>query len=198
MLAYSVHTGIFRAWQQSQRNRRTKGKIMPWLYQRKGSNNWWLGYRINGKQVLESTGETDEAKAQKILDRMEAAAAAHRAGALTEDYIRTLTGRTEVEKDATLKATFAQWLTECKDLSPVTLKRYRNVTTEFCTYVKATDEAPKLGDVKKDIIARFLRQKRSETSAANAKLYRKILASFLIGALEMRRWQVLRCPPRRR
>ena len=54
---------------------------MPWLYKQKGSDNWWLGYRMNGKQVLESTKTSDRAKAEKILAKMEAGAAAHRARA---------------------------------------------------------------------------------------------------------------------
>jgi integrase len=157
---------------------------MPWLYKRKESDNWWIGYRVNGKQVLESTKTSDKAKAEKMVARMEAAALAVRAGTLTEEYIRTLTGKAATEQNSTLQAMLAQWLTECKDLSGVTLKRYRNVTGEFCTYVKATDEAPLLGDIQKETIARFLRSKRSDTSAANAKLYRKILASFFNWCME--------------
>lgn len=152
---------------------------MPWLYQRKGTDNWWLGYRVNGKQVLESTGTSDKEKAEKILARMESAAQATRAGTLTEEYIRTLTGKTAVEQDAPLRATFKQWLDECKTgLSRVTVERYENVTSDFEKYVKATDEAPKLGEVQKETIARFIRGKRSDTSAATAKLYRRILAAF--------------------
>ena len=152
---------------------------MPWLYQRKGTDNWWLGYRVNGKQVLESTGTSDKAKAEKIMAKMESAAQAVRAGTLTEEYIRTLTGKTAVEQDATLRATFKQWLDECKtELSRETVERYENVTSDFEKYVKATDEAPRLGEVQKETIARFIRAKRSDTSAATAKLYRRILAAF--------------------
>lgn len=134
---------------------------------------------MNGKQVLESTGTSDKAKAEKIMAKMESAAQAVRAGTLTEEYIRTLTGKTAVEQDATLRATFKQWLDECKtELSRETVERYENVTSDFEKYVKATDEAPRLGEVQKETIARFIRAKRSDTSAATAKLYRRILAAF--------------------
>jgi len=39
------------------------------LYQRKRSPFWWCEFYHNGKQCRESTGETDERKAQKHLDR---------------------------------------------------------------------------------------------------------------------------------
>ena len=39
------------------------------MFQRKGSAFWWCAYYLRGKEHRESTGQTDEKKAQKFLDR---------------------------------------------------------------------------------------------------------------------------------
>ena len=48
-----------------------KGKKRPRgqgrVFQPKNSNVWWLRYRVNKKQIRESSGETDQSKAEKLL-----------------------------------------------------------------------------------------------------------------------------------
>src|ERR1035441_7518636 len=39
------------------------------IFQRKGSAFWWAAYYLRGKEYRESTGETEENKAQKFLGR---------------------------------------------------------------------------------------------------------------------------------
>jgi integrase len=39
------------------------------IFQRKGSVFWWCAYYLRGKEYRESTGETEEKKAQKLLGR---------------------------------------------------------------------------------------------------------------------------------
>jgi integrase len=151
---------------------------MAWLYKRGDSNVWWIGERINGKQILRSTGQTDKKLAEQQLANIKTAAMLHQAGNLTDDIIKLLTGRKSTQRDFSLRAMLAQWLTECKNLSPVTLRRYEAVTDEFCDFIKASADAPLLRDIQKESIALFLRDKRAKTSVANTKLNRKILAAF--------------------
>src|SRR5690242_5987244 len=66
---------------------------MAWLYQRKqDGGTWWIGTRINGKQILKSTGEHDKKKAQEKLRTLELMEAASRAGKLNREFFEALTG----------------------------------------------------------------------------------------------------------
>jgi len=46
---------------------RTRGEGR--IFQRHGSTSWWCAYYLRGKEYRESTGETDEKKAHKVLAR---------------------------------------------------------------------------------------------------------------------------------
>ena len=46
-------------------NSRGDGRI----FQRKGTGSWWCAYYLRGKEYRESTGETEQKKGQKFLDR---------------------------------------------------------------------------------------------------------------------------------
>jgi integrase len=162
VLAYSLHTYYF-------------GR-MAWLYQRNGSNKWWIGYRVNGHQILRSTKTSDRKTAERQLAKLESIAQAQAAGSLTQEFVRHLT-RVESSGDS-LDAYRKQWLNECRDLSPMTLKKYRGVLDDFCQYVNATETAPLLRDVQPDTIAAFIRSKREKISAASTMLARRILAIF--------------------
>jgi integrase len=151
---------------------------MAWLYKRPGSENFWLGYRVNGKQVLRSTETSDRKQAEQELAKIEMATRASRAGLLTDELIRQLTGKDSGQGSFSLRAMLRQWLAESKDLSGVTLERYKTVTDEFCDFVHATETAPLLREIQKESVAVFLRDKRAKTSAANAKLNRRILSAF--------------------
>lgn len=151
---------------------------MAWIYQRGDSDNWWLGYRVNGKQVLRSTETSDRKQAEKELAKIEMATRANRAGLLTDELIRQLTGKDSTQGEFSLRAYVGQWLAECKGLSAVTLERYQTVANEFCDFVHATETAPLLREIQKETVALFIRGKRADTSAANAKLNRRILSAF--------------------
>jgi integrase len=150
---------------------------MAWIYERPGTEHFWIGYRINGKQVLRSTGTSDRKEADKELAKIEMAARASRAGLLTDELIKQLTGKTG-QTEFTLHAMLQQWLAECKSLSPATLERYKTVMDQLSEYIHATETAPLLRQIAKETIAAFLRNKRAATTAANAKLNRRVLAAF--------------------
>lgn len=146
---------------------------MAWKYKR--GDVWWIGYRINGKQFLRSTDATDETEADRQLAEMGLISQAHKAGRLTDEFYHHLTGRTTGA--ATLRGYVKQWLLECKDLSPVTVTKYRDGLEEFCQHIRAS-ETLAIRDIRPDNIRDFLRAKRAATSAATAKLYRKVLCAF--------------------
>jgi integrase len=155
---------------------------MAWIYQRPGSANWWIGYRVNGRQILRSTKTDDRAKAEQELAKLDAIAQAHKAGSLTDEFVALLT-RKESSGES-LRAYARQWLAECKDLSGQTLKRYRYVVDEFCNHLNATDTTPLLRDVRQETLGAFIREKRANTSTANAKTVRRILSAFFNYAVD--------------
>jgi integrase len=155
---------------------------MAWLYRRTGSEYWWIGYRIGGKQVLRSTKSSDRKKAEQEVAKLNAVDQAHKAGSLTDEFVALLT-RKESSRDS-LRAYVRQWLAECKDLSGQTLKRYRAVMEDFCDYLNATDTAPLLRDVRQETLGAFIREKRANTSTATAKLTRRVLSAFFNYAVD--------------
>jgi integrase len=149
---------------------------MAWLYKRSGSENWWIGYRLNGRQILRSTKTGDRAAAERELAKLDAVAQAHRTGTLTEEFIALITRKES--SGVSLRAAIRQWLAECKDLSKRTLPGYRGVTEEFCRYLNATDAAPLLRDIRQETVGAFIREKRAATSTATANANRRILSGF--------------------
>ena len=149
---------------------------MAWLFKQKESDKWWIGYRVNGKQIRRSTKTTDHEAAQRQLEKMESIAHAHAAKSLTQEFVNHLT-RVESSGD-TLHAYRDQWLNECRELSPETIKKYRGVLNDFYAFVNATETAPLLHDIQPDTIAAFLRAERSKISVATVILTRRILAVF--------------------
>jgi integrase len=149
---------------------------MAWLYKQSGSQNWWIGYRLNGRQILRSTKTSDRAAAERERAKLDAVAQAHKAGTLTEEFIALLTRKES--SGVSLRAAVRQWLTECKDLSKRTLPGYRGVTEEFCRYLNATDAAPLLRDIRQETVGAFIREKRAATSTATANANRRILSGF--------------------
>lgn len=149
---------------------------MAWLYKQPGSENWWLGYRLNGHQYRRSTKTTDRKRAEQELEKLRAVDHAHKAGSLTDEFVALLTRK---QASGESLRTFArQWLAECKDLSGVTLTKYRGVTDELCTYLNATETTPLLRDIQPETLGAFLRGKRANTSTTTAKLTRRILSAF--------------------
>jgi integrase len=149
---------------------------MAWLYQRPDSKKWWIGYRVNGRQVLRSTKTSDRADAERELAKLDAITQANKAGSLTEEFVALLTRKES--SGQSLRSAVKQWLNECKDLSVRTLPGYRGVTDEFCDYVNATDTAPLLRDIRQETLGAFIREKRADTSTGTANLNRRILHNF--------------------
>lgn len=157
---------------------------MAWLYKQNNSENWWLGYRLNGRQYLRSTKTSDRKKAEQELAKLNAIDQAHRAGSLTDEFVALLT-RKQSTGDS-LRGYIKQWLAECKDLSGATLIKYRSVPEEFCKYLNATETAPLLRDIQQDAVGAFLREKRAHTSTATANHIRRILSAFFNYAVDNR------------
>ena len=157
---------------------------MAWLYKQTASENWWIGYRVNGKQYRRSTGTPDRKQAERELAKIGQIDQAQKAGTLTEEFFRLITNQQAPTEP--LRGYADQWLDECRDLSGKTLERYRDVMREFCQSVNATPETPLLRDVRPEAIGSFLRAKRAKTSTATAKLCRRILATFFNYAVENR------------
>jgi integrase len=109
---------------------------------------------------------------------------AHKAGSLTDEFVALLTRKQS--SGESLRTYIRQWLAECKDLSGRTLERYRDVTDEFCDFLKATDTAPLLREIQAETIGTFLRGKRANTSTATAKLTRRVLSAFFNYAVDNR------------
>jgi integrase len=149
---------------------------MAWIYQRPESENWWLGYRLNGHQYRRSIKTTDRKQAERELEKLNSIAHAHKAGSLTDEFVTLLTRKQS--SGETLRAYIRQWLAECKDLSGETLKKYRSIPEELCVYLNATDTAPLLREIQSETIGAFLREKRANTSTANAKQVRRVLSAF--------------------
>jgi integrase len=155
---------------------------MAWKFKQPGSNNWWIGYRLNGQQYRRSTGTADEQQADREIAKLNNVDQAHKAGSLTEEFFRHLTN-SSVSSEPLLPYV-DQWIGECKDLSPVTIKKYRDSLEEFGEYLNATKSGPLLKDIRTETIGAFLRKKRSDTSTATAKLTRRILSAFFNYAVD--------------
>lgn len=161
---------------------------MAWLYKQAGSTNWWIGYRLNGKQYLRSTKTEDKKEAQAQLERLKLLDQAHRAGSLTDEFFRIATASKGTNE--TFSAWVKQWIGECKDLSPRTLEKYNETIKEFGEHLHADEAAPLLRDVRPEAISAYIRQKRSATSTATARICRKVLRSFFSYAVDNQALQI--------
>jgi integrase len=154
---------------------------MAWLYKRGGV--WWIGYRHNGKQVLRSTEKQSEAEAARELEKVELLFGASRAGSLTEDLFRALTGASLPK--ITLAAEVDDWLKECRaSTAEKTVIRYDAFAKEFKAALNATATGPLLSQITADDVRRFLNAKRAATSAGTANLARKTLSAIFIRAVK--------------
>jgi len=148
---------------------------MAWLYKRSGSAKWWIGYRVNGRQVLRSTGTSDHAAAKKELAKIETMFSAQQAGALTDELFRELTGKTKPQ--ATLRGQVDEWLTEARGATAQgTAESYTAAAEEFVGFLRADAVAMKLADVTPEHVRGYLAAVRARSSAATANQRRKLLS----------------------
>jgi integrase len=154
---------------------------MAWLYKRGGI--WWIGWRHEGKQYLESTELSERAEADKTLRRFEELRRQKRNGTLTAEFFELLTGKSlkRIEVAAYLKS----WLEESKGVtSPQTLSKYEQVVREFESHIKAEQTGLLLSDVTPDHVKSFLISKRERAALSTVAGFRRILRSIFIQAQE--------------
>ncbi len=157
---------------------------MAWLYRQNKSQYWWIGYRINGRQYLRSTRETDRTEAEKLLAQFGTIQEANRAGRLTEEFYLALTQQQQLRR-IVLKAAIEEWLTECKGSTAAgTLRRYREIAKAFLSFLKAGDGRPFLNDITAEEIRSFLVTVRADRAAKTVNLYRGALYTFFSRALQ--------------
>lgn len=150
---------------------------MAWLYKRGGK--WWLGYRANGRQVLESTGfDTDnEVAAKQKLAEIESMHQAQKAGRLTERAFRELTGANL--PSVTLAAELEGWLAlTSQTTAENTHGSYKTVADDLKEFLHASDTGPLLAKVSTADVTRFLLGKRKDTTASTTNKVRKILSAM--------------------
>ena len=112
---------------------------MAWIYKQKGSENWWLGYRHNGKQILRSTGTSDQVAAEQELEKVNLIFGAHRSGSLTAELFHALTGNGLPK--VTLATELDGWLAEAKhQTASNTWGRYQFIADEFKAFLNATEK----------------------------------------------------------
>lgn len=156
---------------------------MAWLYRRKDSRRWWVGWRVGRKSYFQSTGTADKAEAMKELAKVRAMFEAHRAGSLTQEVFESLTGRTIPKKSVVSE--LDDWIAECgRTTSHETVERYRSVADAFKEFTGATERGPLLSDVTSDHVRTFLSQRREKRGATTVNLERKILTVFFRRAVE--------------
>jgi integrase len=156
---------------------------MAWLYKRPGSQKWWIGWRANNRQFLQSTGTTDRAEASKRLAEYEAQAAAAAANKLNAAIFASLTGQTTTRR--TLQAEIVDWLKECTGTTAKgTLARYRGIMEDFSSFVKATATGPMLSEIDANTIRAYLNDKLTRAAVSTVNLEKKILSSFFLRAVD--------------
>jgi len=154
---------------------------MAWLQKR--GDIWWVGYRINGKQVRRSTGESDKAKAEAELAKVELMFGAHAAMSLTEELYQNLTGAKKSK--LTLVAELDDWLKESQHQTEAnTWGRYKNIADEFKSFLNATEKGTLLDAVTSSHVSAYLMEKRKSTAASTTNVVRKILAGFFKRAVK--------------
>ena len=150
---------------------------MAWLYKQPESENWWIGQRINGRQVRKSTGTSDETEAKRLLEEIKSMESASRAGKLTEAFYRELTGQQLAA--VTLKAAISRWHDANKSsTAKSTASRYEDVTEQFSDYMRATDSRPLLRDVTAADITGYLNYSGQTVAPGSLVVARKILSAF--------------------
>lgn len=156
---------------------------MAWLYKRPDSLHWWIGWRVNGRQFLQSTGTADRKKAEQKLCELEFIEQAKRDGRLTQSFIESMTGARVPQ--VSLWTALEDWLTEAvASTSERTAQKYRSVAEAFREFLKASEGAPLLEDITSEEVRAYLSVKRTKTSASTVNQHRRIISVFFIRALK--------------
>ncbi len=170
---------------------------MAWLFKYKNSTVWWIGYRLNGRQYLRTTGQRDRAEADKELERLNSMMAAQKADALSQGLYEHLTGK--ALPAVTLKLALADWLNEAKgSTAPNTFERYSDVTQAFIDHIKADDAQPQLSRVDSAHVQSFLNFVRASKAVATTNLYLRILTGFFNRCVDRQIIKLNPCSPVKR
>ena len=150
---------------------------MAWIYKRQGSDNWWVGWRSNGRQFLKSTRSANKAEAQKQCSEIESLHSWHAQGKLTKTFVEALTGKKAPV--VSLRKALDEWLTEAKGATaPSTSKKYGDVSEKFATFIGANPNGPALMDIDTETVREFLVKRREQTTASTTNQVRKVLSIF--------------------
>ncbi|MCW5560174.1 MAG: hypothetical protein KIT22_20340, partial [Verrucomicrobiae bacterium] len=163
---------------------------MAWLFKFTDSNNWFVGYRLHGRQVSATTGTPDKEEAKKQLHRVEAMLASHADGDAVDNLYRALKGGATGNR-WTLKAEADSWISEAtKTAAPSTATRYRIIADGLLRFLNATDEKPLLSAVGTAQVSGYLDHVSDKKSVATANFERKALRVFFRRAIANRRLEV--------
>lgn len=163
---------------------------MAWLFKFKGSDNWFIGYRLHGKQVSRTTRTSDKKEAARQLKNVEVMLGAHAGGDAVDDLYRALKSQ-GTARQWTLKAEVDDWLTEAAGTTaPGTTARYRSVAKGFLGYLNADETGPMLVKVGTDALRQYLAHVLAKTSPSTANYVRTILRFFFHRAIVNRRLEV--------
>ena len=153
---------------------------MAWLYRYKDSKKWWIGYRVNGKIMAQSTGTADEAEATLELKKVEMVHSEHKSKRPIDALYAAL--RADSGKPVAtwpLRAELAEWVLETKKTaSPATAERYEGIADNFADFVHATDTKPEITEVKTETVRAYLSDVLKRKSPATANQERKCLRVF--------------------
>jgi len=106
---------------------------MAWLYKRPDSERYWIGFRKNGRQFLQSTKTRDKAEAEKKLRHFEILEQLAHDGKLNDVFIEALTGKRQPQ--ITLHGAGTEFLNEAKGAQR---RRPRTATTQSSTLSRNT------------------------------------------------------------
>jgi hypothetical protein len=122
---------------------------MAWIYQRPDSAKWWIGFRKNGRQFLQSTKTTDRKAAEAVLKRYDLLEQAEAQGVLNDAFIEALTGKKQ--SATSLRRATTDFLNEAKGTTAgSTLGRYTSILEALGAHLGAGDSKPLLRDVTPD------------------------------------------------
>ncbi len=155
-----------------------------WLYRRRDSRFFWIGWRTPDRKIhFRSTKTESEPEARKQLAGVNALFGARASGAPLDLAYESLAGRSAPR--VPVKAELADWLTECEgSTSTETLERYGTIAEAFATHLGAGDNGPMLDAVTPEHIRQFMTQRRAVRNASTINLERKILAVFFMRAVK--------------
>jgi len=153
---------------------------MAWLYKYKGSANWWIGFRLNGKVAARTTGTADRGKAEEQLTGVEALASAGRNGRPLDALYHALKAQSgQATPTRSLRSELDDWIAESrKSAALATAIRYGSIAEGFAKFMNATPAKPLLRDVNTEHVRSYLAAVLERKSVSTANQERRCLRVF--------------------